>query len=148
MATGVGLVAALTLDATHSGKTLVGLEAILLGATTQGDLTDGMIEFRGDTRVIRMGWNEATDDPGSIRFGDGADNFNMGPGNDVLRLSSGSDILSLGYDNDTLQFNAEEDDTETIKFPESGDSGIQYTESNDTINIKVDSGDVVITLGQ
>jgi len=83
----------------------------------------------------------------SLVFSTGADYIRMSSGTDYIYMSSGNDEIGMGGGDDTLTFFAQSGNTETIAFDENKTSYIKYTQSDDTIEIKSDSGDVIITLG-
>ena len=76
-----------------------------------------------------------------------ADVINFSNGDDTIYLSNGEDLLSMGPGSDHLHFYGDTDDTELISFNIAENSYIKWTGSNDDIEIKSHSGDVVITLG-
>jgi len=82
-----------------------------------------------------------------LHMTNGADVINFSSGDDNVYLSTGDDELNMGPDSDTLDFYAESGDVEQIVFNDDDSSYIKYTESDDEIEIKSDSGDVIITLG-
>lgn len=87
----------------------------------------------------------------TLAFADERDLIHMGPGNDEIAMANGSDILSFFGQSTT---------TETIEFNDGWDSGanppqripatsyIKWTGATDQIEVRSNSGDVVITLGQ
>jgi hypothetical protein len=86
------------------------------------------------------------DDYDAIRMGAGDDQFHMASGSDLIGLGAGSDYIRLygglnGASTETIGFN----DLNDVDPPT---TYIKYTSSSDTIEIKSNSGDVIITLGQ
>lgn len=82
-----------------------------------------------------------------IHFTNGVDYLRMAGGDDKVYLASGSDEIHMGPDDDKLTFYADEDGTEKISFDQAEKTAIIYTETDDTIEVRSDSGDVVIQLG-
>jgi len=83
----------------------------------------------------------------NLHMTNGADVINFSNGDDTIYLSNGEDLLSMGPGSDHLHFYGDTDDTELISFNIAENSYIKWTGSNDDIEIKSHSGDVVITLG-
>ena len=92
-----------------------------------------------------------------LLMGDDYDAIRMSTGDDQIQMAGGNDVISLGYGSDNIRFYGGYYDyvwtAETIGFNDVNDttaptSYIKYTSSNDTIEIKSNSGDVIITLGQ
>jgi len=108
------------------------------------------IHFTGSNDTIDMstGYDQLVmgDDYDAIRMGAGDDQFHMASGSDLIGLGAGSDYIRLygglnGASTETIGFN----DLNDVDPPT---TYIKYTSSSDTIEIKSNSGDVIITLGQ
>jgi len=87
-----------------------------------------------------------------IHFTSGNDTIGMSTGDDEIQMAGGNDIMGLGPGSDKILFhggyNGETGTSETIGFNYAETTYIKYTLYNDTIEIKSNSGDVIITLGQ
>jgi len=96
-----------------------------------------------------------TEGSDTLQMYSGDDYIRMSSGNDQFQMSSGDDLIGLGPGSDYIRFYGGYNgaSTETIGFNDVNDvdpptTYIKYTSYNDTIEIKSNSGDVIITLGQ
>ncbi len=84
------------------------------------------------------------------------DTIALAGGNDVIHMGTGDDEISMANGNDIISFFGKSNTTETIEFNDNYVNGqrvaatsyIKWTGTNDTIEVRSGSGDVVITLGQ
>jgi hypothetical protein len=142
----------------YSGQYFIATEAHI-GGYANTEMSKHRIDFTNhatDGDTIDMGAGDDTiqmmDGNDSIRMGTGDDQFHMAGGNDVIGLGAGSDIIRFygglnGASTETIGFNDPADATPPDP-PIPPTTYIQYTSSNDTIEIKSNSGDVIITFGQ
>ena len=120
--------------------------------TSNTEMSQHKIHFTSSADTIDM-----ADGDDTIQMSTGVDAIRMSTGDDQIQMAGGNDVISLGYGSDNIRFYGGYYDyvwtAETIGFNDVNDttaptSYIKYTSWDDTIEIKSNSGDVIITLGQ
>lgn len=84
----------------------------------------------------------------TIHMTDSQDFLRFAGGNDAIYMGNHNDEINLGPHSDSITFYGSSSDTESIHFNEAQTSYMKWTGATDTIEIRSNSGDVVITLGQ
>ena len=103
--------------------------------------------FVANQNVSSYDYTKAEMDKDEIHFSDNVDYIRFGAGADNIYMAADNDHISMGAGSDKITFYGQSGSTESIYFNSSDTSYIQYDGTDDDIEIKSATGDVIITLG-